>query len=230
MAAQAITKYQTHVEPRFDEIKKWMAEGLAKAEIAKKLQISPWTLDDYIKKYPKLAKIMNRETKWVTNVFPKLQQISEWLQNGDLEEKIYQRLDISHDTWYRYLKEYPELNEIVNSANDIRNKQVENALLKAALGYEYEEVRTIIEEKNGKKNTRIEKAKKFMPPNTGAMQFWLKNKSPEKWNDRRELILDTKDNEEARKQLFLEMIEETNPIEAEYEVVDDNEIEDTDAQ
>ena len=40
--------------------------------------------------------------------------------------------------------------------------KVENATLKTALGFEYEEIKTIIEEdKNGKKRTRIEKTKKY---------------------------------------------------------------------
>jgi hypothetical protein len=85
------------------------------------------------------------------------------------------------------------------------------------MGYEYEEIKTIVEEdKNGKKRTRIEKVKRHQPPNPAAMIFYLKNRAPNEWNDRREIIIDTKAAELERKQLFLQMID-ADTIEAEYE-------------
>ena len=115
----------------------------------------------------------------------------------------------------------PILNEFVSLGRSVTNAEVEKSLYKLCTGYEYEEIKTIVEEgANGKKRTRIEKTKKTVPPSTQAIQFYLKNRAPDQWNDKRELILDTKDNEEARKKLFLEMIDD-NLIEAEYSEVND---------
>ena len=165
-----------------------------------------------------MGKRSKDETKWITNVEPRLSEIREWCMQGLTNEEMSKRLDINPDTWYRYMKEHPVLSELVQASKSVIDTKVENSLLKTALGYEYEEIKTVIEEdKNGKKRTRIEKTKKYMPPNPTAQAFWLKNRRPELWSDRREIILDTKAQEEERKKLFLDMINE-NEVPADYEV------------
>ncbi len=59
--------------------------------------------------------------------------------------------------------------------------QVERALLKRALGYDYVETRT---EESDKGFKRIETTK-HIPPDTKALIFWLKNRMPERWSDTR---------------------------------------------
>lgn len=60
MKVAQITKYQTHVEPRLDEVEKWVDEGCTKADIARLLDISLWALDDYNKKHEPFSKILNK--------------------------------------------------------------------------------------------------------------------------------------------------------------------------
>jgi hypothetical protein len=124
--------------------------------------------------------------------------------------------------WFEYVNQHEILRNLVDWGRSVTNSRVENSLLKAALGYEYEEIKTIIEEdKNGKKRTRIEKVKRHMPPNPQAMVFWLKNRAPNEWNDRREIVVDTKALEQQRKQLFLDMIE-ADAINAEHELLEES--------
>jgi len=97
--------------------------------------------------------------------------------------------------------------------------QVEKSLLKLCTGYDYEELKTIVEEdKNGKKRTKIEKIKRHQPPSAQAIAFFLRNRMPEEWSDKKELILDTSQNEEARKKLFLQMI--NGELEKEDDIID----------
>src|SRR5665648_452841 len=157
-------------------------------------------------------------TKWLTNVFPRLAEIRNWCMDGKTNEEMCVLLGISPDTWYRYLKDYNELNIIVTAGKAVIDSRVENAVLKSALGFEYEEIKTIIEEdRNGKKRTRIEKTKRYMPPNASAQVFWLKNRKKDEWGDRKEFIIDTTSLENTRKQMFLSMIND-EVIEADYEV------------
>lgn len=108
-------------------------------------------------------------TKWLTNVLPRLSEIQDWCMSGKTNEDMSELLGISPDTWYTYLKEHEELNVIVMAGKAVIDNRVENAVLKSALGFEYEEIKTTIEEdRNGKKRTRIEKVKRYMPPNTSA--------------------------------------------------------------
>ena len=82
--------------------------------------------------------------------------------------------------------------------------------------------KTILEEDhNGKKRTRIEKTKKYMPPNPTAQAFWLKNRKKDEWGDRKEIVFDTKGQEEERKLQFLKMIKE-EVVDVEYSIVEED--------
>ena len=84
----------------------------------------------------------------------------------------------------------------------------------ASLGYEFEELKTIVEEdKNGKKHTKLEKTKRHQPPSAQAISFFLRNRCPEEWSDKKQLVLDTAQNEQARKELFLQMLTDEQPPE-----------------
>ena len=65
------------------------------------------------------------------------------------------------------------------------DEEVENALLKSALGFEYEETVTeIIEQPDGTQRKQIKKIKKYSPPSNTAQIFWLKNRRPDRWREK----------------------------------------------
>ena len=137
---------------------------------------------------------------------------------GKTNEEMCALLGIGADTWYRYIKEHDELNIISSAGKAVINDRVENAVLKSALGFEYTEIKTTIEEdRNGNKRTRIEKMQRYMPPNNSAQTFWLRNRKKEEWGDRKEIIIDTTLLETSRKQIFLNMIND-KAIDTAYEV------------
>ena len=126
-------------------------------------------------------------TKWLTNVFPRLSEIRDWCMQGKTNEEMCVLLGIGADSWYTYMKEHDELNSIVIEGKSVVDSRVENAVLKSALGFEYEEIKTVIEEdQNGKKRTKLERVKRYMPPNASAQAFWLKNRKKDEWGDRKE--------------------------------------------
>lgn len=72
--------------------------------------------------------------------------------------------------------------------------EVENALLKRALGFNYEETTTeIVNLPDGTQRKHIKKVTKMVVPDTVAAIFWLKNRKPEQWKDKREQVVSTKD-------------------------------------
>src|SRR5690606_6331960 len=77
---------------------------------------------------------------------------------------------------------YPELVEALNESRDFVDSLVEDALLKRALGYEYEEVKMIASQDG--KTRRVEKIRKHVVPDVTAQIFWLKNRKPHTWRDR----------------------------------------------
>lgn len=68
--------------------------------------------------------------------------------------------------------------------------EVENALLKRAKGYTYEEVtkEAVKDPETGKTELRVVKVvKKEVQPDVTAQIFWLKNRKPAEWRDKAEV-------------------------------------------
>ena len=117
-------------------------------------------------------------------------------RRGMTDEQIAEKLGISVETFYQYVKRYPEFSESLKRGKSPVDVEVENALLKRALGYDYEETTTEYSslEKSGKNGDKanankgewkvVKKTKKFIPPDVTAQIFWLKNRRPDLWKDR----------------------------------------------
>ena len=126
---------------------------------------------------------------WITE--EGLLKIEGWARDGLTDEQIAHNMGISPSTLYEWKKKYPEISEALKKGKEVVDREVENALLKRALGYEYEEVKQIIEkDENGKDRKRVEKITKHVPPDTGAQIFWLKNRKPNEWRDKRDVSVD----------------------------------------
>lgn len=110
-----------------------------------------------------------------------LLRLEGWARDGLTDEQIAHNAGISPSTLYDWKGKFPELSEALKHGKDVVDRQVENALLKRALGYSYTEVRVEESEKDGQKVTRT---KKFIPPDTTAQIFWLKNRKPKDWRDK----------------------------------------------
>lgn len=129
--------------------------------------------------------------KYKTHVEPKLLLIEAWARDGLTDLQIAEKLGISEASFYKYRNEHEEFTEALKNGKEVIDTMVENALLKAALGYEYEEVTTEMTSlKSGENVYPAEVTKavtKHAAPNTTALIFWLKNRKPKEWRDKQEL-------------------------------------------
>lgn len=123
--------------------------------------------------------------KYDKETFPLL--VEGYARKGYSDEQLYKALGISHQTYYDYQKAYPEFLEAIKRGKKPVDQEVVNALLKRALGFEYEEKTTEVEiDAEGKpKPSKIKTTKKLVPADVGAIAFWLKNRVPEEWQERR---------------------------------------------
>lgn len=120
--------------------------------------------------------------EWLTD--EGLTLLRAWARDGATDEIIAQKIGISNSTLYAWKDRYPEFSEALKKGKEIVDIQVENALLKRALGFEYDEItQEIKEDENGKKEKHQKVVKKMVPPDTGAAMAWLKNRCPKKWRD-----------------------------------------------
>ena len=68
-----------------------------------------------------------------------LLKIEGWARDGLTDEQIAQNMGITAKTLYEWKKKYGEICESLKRGKEITDRQVENALLKRALGYEHTE-------------------------------------------------------------------------------------------
>lgn len=120
------------------------------------------------------------KSKYLTHVEPKLELVECWARDGLTDEQIANNLGIHVATFYEYKKKHNEFSESLKRGKDIIDYQVENALLKRALGYEYEEVTY----EHGEETKRV---LKHVVPDTTAQIFWLKNRKPQQWRDKKDI-------------------------------------------
>lgn len=120
-----------------------------------------------------------RPSKYHSNVEPKLLLIEAWCRDGLTEAQICDNLDVSQESFIQYKKQFPELVEVLKKGKEVIDVMVENALLKAALGYDYEEDQATAQ--------GVYSVKKVAHPNTTALIFWLKNRKPKQWRDKQDI-------------------------------------------
>lgn len=122
--------------------------------------------------------------QWLTK--EGLIKIEGWARDGLTNEQIATNMGIVESTLYEWQNKYEEISEALKKGKEVVDREVENALLKRALGYEYEEVK--IEEENGVIKKTV--TKKRHAGDTTAQIFWLKNRKPYEWRDRKNLELE----------------------------------------
>lgn len=109
---------------------------------------------------------------WRTN--DGLMLIKAWARDGLTHEQIAHNIGINVATLYDWKSRFDDIGEALKRGREVVDFEVENALLKRALGY------TVIE------NDR----ERYIPPDVGAMCFWLKNRKGDTWRDRKDVAVD----------------------------------------
>lgn len=130
------------------------------------------------------------KSKYETNVKDKLILVEGWARNGLTDEQIAKNLGISKTTFYKYIKEHSELSERLKKGKEVIDFEVENALLKRALGYKYKEVTKELVRDSETKEEELKVTKeviKEVVPDTTAQIFWLKNRKSEEWRDKQNI-------------------------------------------
>lgn len=112
-----------------------------------------------------------------------LLKLEAWARDGLIDEQIAEKADITPSTLYEWKKKYSEISEALKKGKEVVDIQVENALLKRALGYSYEEKRVEVSEEGQKVTTTT----KEVIPDTTAQIFWLKNRRPDRWRDKQDI-------------------------------------------
>jgi hypothetical protein len=105
--------------------------------------------------------------------------ISQWRREGiPFEEIAVKYIGASSKTVWRWTKENDELATALQISKDTTNGKVEQALLKRALGYEYNEVTAELVE-GEMRTTKV--TRKHVSPDVKACLSWLYSRRPDRW-------------------------------------------------
>lgn len=113
-----------------------------------------------------------------------LLKLEGWARDGLTDEQIANNIGIKRQSLYDWKKKYPDISDALKKGKEVVDRQVENALLKRALGYSYTET---TKELVGAKMIVTKEVVKEVQPDTTAQIFWLKNRRPDIWRDRKDL-------------------------------------------
>ncbi|OFI46743.1 hypothetical protein BG262_02795 [Floricoccus penangensis] len=168
--------------------------------------------------------------EWLTE--EGLLKIEGWARDGLTDEQIAHNMGISRATLNNWKVKHVDILDTLKRGKEVIDRQVENALLKRAFGYDYTERQVKIVNRD-KDVVDVERRKfqnkfkldnpeatqqeiidasieaiptterivlfendKHMPPDTTATIFWLKNRMPKEWRDKRDVSLEGKDGED----------------------------------
>lgn len=113
-------------------------------------------------------------------------EVENLAMKGLTVAEIAKSIGVSTKTLYNWFKTKPDYLHAIKKARGLADIQVENALFKSAVGYEFTEVEHERRRLEGGGYGLIETKRtvKDVQPSVGAMVFYLKNNMPEKYKDK----------------------------------------------
>ncbi len=129
------------------------------------------------------------KSKFERLVGPRLEEVEAWARAGATPGDVARRLGMAESTFRGYLgkgepgsKDYDvrfyELWRRYQHGKNVADDAAENALYKMAIGYEYDEETTEVDSEGHQKTKTVHRT---VPPDVKALQFWLRNRRPERW-------------------------------------------------
>lgn len=119
----------------------------------------------------------------------KLILLQGWRRDGLRYDQIAANIGINEATLYEWVNKYDKIAEALKKGEEVMIYTVENALYKAAIGYDVTETEKIETEfPDGSVSTQKRAKKRHIPPSIGAICFILKNRRSDKWQDKPTVI------------------------------------------
>jgi hypothetical protein len=103
---------------------------------------------------------------------------------GATDSDVADFFGIGTTTFYRWRKDHPDFAAAVTEGKHVCDHQVEQALYRRAVGFEYEAVRVFMPA--GAKAAVLVRYPVQVLPDVGAAQHWLRFRRPKEWTERRE--------------------------------------------
>ena len=115
-----------------------------------------------------------------------VEQAKKLSRLGATDKEIADFFDVAESTLHKWKLDHVEFSESLKEGKLLSDAEVSSKLYHRALGYSHEDVDIRVVAGEIVKTPLI----KHYPPDTTACIFWLKNRQPDKWRDKTEVISD----------------------------------------
>ena len=112
-----------------------------------------------------------------------VEQVEKLAKIGATEEQIAEFFEVTYQTIYNWKQSNEAFREAMLAGKEIADAAVERSLFQRATGYSHAEEKIFCS--NGEV-VRAESTKHY-PPDATSCIFWLKNRKPDDWRDKREV-------------------------------------------
>lgn len=102
---------------------------------------------------------------------------------GATDMELADFFEVNVDTVYRWKSVHEDFSEALKTGKEDADDRVERSLYHRATGYSFDAVKIF---QHAGKPVKVP-YREHVPPDTTAMIFWLKNRRPEQWRDKREV-------------------------------------------
>ena len=127
---------------------------------------------------------MGRPSRYETEIKPHIAEIKKAVEAGATVEEVAKAFGIATSTLHKYKAEKKELKDAFARGREKIVFEIKGALLKKALGFEYEEEKKVgKKDKNGEQIILVEKYTRYSVPSETAAAMLLRNYDKE-WLDK----------------------------------------------
>ena len=117
----------------------------------------------------------------------RLEAIRGWALQGTTDKEMMQYLGISHETFYKWKKNYPEFNEAIKAGRFESDGEILNSAFKQTQGYYVQVTEPVkLRDEYGAEHVEMVTYDKFIPANSTMTLFMLKNRLPQHYRDKQE--------------------------------------------
>lgn len=110
-------------------------------------------------------------------------QVEKFCRLGATNPEIADFLGVSGQTINVWSNKYPDFADAIKRGKALADANVADALYRRATGWQHEAVKIFADPKTG--SEMQVKYIEHYPPDTVACIFWLKNRAPDRWKDKR---------------------------------------------
>ncbi len=112
------------------------------------------------------------------------EKVSKLAKAGWTDAQMSDFFDVTEQTWNNWKKAHPAFFESLKDWKVEADSKVEKSLYERACGYEHDEVKLF---KTNDDKIISETLTKHYAPDPTSMIFWLKNRKPTTWSDKKDL-------------------------------------------